>query len=93
MRYPMIGAFLIGICLAAPAWANEALAKKSGCLTCHAVDVKKVGPSFKSTAEKFKGKAGMADKLTAQLGDEKAHPASKASAAERKALVEWILAM
>jgi len=36
--------------------AAEALAKKSGCLKCHAVDRKKDGPSFKETAAKYKGK-------------------------------------
>jgi len=36
--------------------AAEALAKKSGCMKCHSVSAKKDGPSFKSTAEKYKGK-------------------------------------
>ncbi|HEX5130648.1 MAG TPA: c-type cytochrome [Usitatibacter sp.] len=37
--------------------AAMALLKKSKCLTCHAVDKKKDGPSFKETAAKYKGKA------------------------------------
>ena len=36
--------------------AAEALAKKSGCLTCHSVTQKKAGPSFKEVAAKYKGK-------------------------------------
>jgi len=36
--------------------AAEALAKKSGCMKCHSVSAKKDGPSFKATAEKYKGK-------------------------------------
>ena len=36
--------------------AAEALAKKSGCMKCHSVTAKKDGPSFKATAEKYKGK-------------------------------------
>jgi len=35
----------------------EALMKKSGCFKCHAVAAKKDGPSYKSVAEKYKGKA------------------------------------
>jgi cytochrome c len=35
----------------------EALMKKSGCMKCHSVTAKKDGPSFKSVAEKYKGKA------------------------------------
>src|SRR3954451_17849965 len=34
----------------------EALMKKSGCFKCHAVAAKKDGPSYKSVAEKYKGK-------------------------------------
>ena len=36
--------------------AAEALMKKSGCFKCHAVSAKKDGPSYKSVAEKYKGK-------------------------------------
>src|SRR5204862_5499318 len=37
--------------------AAEGLMKKSGCFKCHAVSAKKDGPSYKSVAEKYKGKA------------------------------------
>jgi len=37
--------------------AAEALMKKSGCFKCHSVSAKKDGPSYKSVAEKYKGKA------------------------------------
>jgi len=37
--------------------AAEGLMKKSGCFKCHAVAAKKDGPSYKSVAEKYKGKA------------------------------------
>jgi cytochrome c len=36
--------------------AAEALMKKSGCFKCHSVSAKKDGPSYKSVAEKYKGK-------------------------------------
>ena len=47
------------IALAASGAANaqEALAKSSGCLNCHDVSTKKVGPAFKEVAAKYKGKA------------------------------------
>jgi len=38
------------------AGAAEALMKKSGCFKCHSVTAKKDGPSYKSVAEKYKGK-------------------------------------
>ncbi len=34
------------------------LAKKSGCLACHSVDKKVVGPAWKDVAEKYKGDSG-----------------------------------
>ena len=81
--------------LAAPgvAGAQEALAKSSGCLNCHAVDTKKAGPSFKDIAVKYKGKADAAAKLETSLASGKGHPAVKASADDVKSLVKWILAM
>ena len=36
--------------------AGKALAQKSGCLACHSVDVKVVGPAFKDVSAKYKGK-------------------------------------
>ena len=78
---------------AGSALASEDLAKKNGCTNCHAVDAKKVGPSFKSVAEKNKGKADAEKNLVAALGDPKKHPANKASPEDRAALVKWILAM
>jgi len=36
--------------------AGRALAQKIGCLVCHGVDKKIVGPAFKDVAAKYKGK-------------------------------------
>jgi len=43
--------------LAAPALANEELAKKNACTACHAIDKKLVGPAYKEVAAKYKGDA------------------------------------
>ena len=72
---------------------EEALAKSSGCLNCHAVDAKKMGPSFKETAAKFKGKADAQATLVANLKAGKGHPAVKTSDADTATLVKWVLAM
>jgi cytochrome c len=76
-----------------PAYAQEALAKNSGCLNCHAADAKKVGPSFKDISAKYKGQADAEAKVTAKLKDGKGHPAVKTSDADTMSLVKWILAM
>jgi cytochrome c len=73
--------------------AQQELAQKSGCLTCHAVDTKKMGPSFKDVAAKYKGKADAEAKLVGELTSGKGHPAVKASPDDVKSLVKWILSM
>ena len=82
----MVLGFASGFALASPE-----LAKSSGCTNCHDVSAKKVGPSFKSIAEKYKGKADSEDKLVAELGEGKKHPPVKANEADRKTLVKWVL--
>lgn len=81
--------------------AAEALAKKSGCLKCHAVDKKKDGPSYKEVAAKYKGKADGVDKVTKHIttnpkikvdGVEETHDALKSKdPKEIRNVVDWIL--
>ena len=75
--------------------AQEALAKSSGCLNCHNADAtKKVGPGFKTVAEKYKGKADAEATLVAKVkGGTGGHPAVKASEDDVKSLVKWVLSM
>jgi cytochrome c len=40
---------------AVPAHASPELAAKSKCMTCHQVDKKALGPSFKEISAKYKG--------------------------------------
>jgi cytochrome c len=83
----------IGLTVANAANAQEALAKSSGCLNCHAVDSKKVGPAFKDVAAKYKGKAEAEATLVAKVSGGKEHPAVKAGADDVKALVKWVLSL
>ena len=86
-------ALAVGVGMAGVAQAQDgaALAQKSGCMTCHAVDTKKMGPSFKDAAVKFKGKSD-AD-VAAAVKASKAHGSSKASDDDLKALGKWILSL
>ncbi len=47
--------------------AGLALAQKSGCLLCHSVDKKILGPAYKDVAAKYKGDKGAAAKLEAKV--------------------------
>lgn len=53
----LLGSLVFGLA-ASPVMADLALAKKSGCLACHTVDKKVVGPAWKDVAKKYKGDAG-----------------------------------
>ncbi len=77
--------------LASPVQAQEDKMKAAGCPSCHEVDKKKVGPSFKSVAEKYKGKADASAKLTEKLT--KGHGGKKPSADDAKGIVDWILGL
>lgn len=74
---------------AAGAQSGADVVKTKGCLGCHEVDKKKVGPSFKDIAAKRKGAQA---ELVTKLKDGKGHPKVAASEAEIKAAVQHVLA-
>ena len=66
--------------------------KAKGCLGCHEIAKKKVGPAFKDIAAKNKGDKDAEGKLIAKLKEGKGHPKVAASDAELKAAVGYVLA-
>jgi cytochrome c len=90
-------AAVASLAVAGGAQASEALAKEKGCLGCHAVDTKKMGPAFKEVAAKYKGKADAEATIVGELKSGKvggkSHPVPKASDDELKALVKWVLSL
>jgi cytochrome c len=58
MRSLLIGAGVTAMLFSGIAAADLDLAKKSGCLACHSVEKKIVGPAWKDVAAKYKGDAG-----------------------------------
>jgi cytochrome c len=89
----VVGLVVAGLVLVGPASASADLAKSSGCLKCHDVEKKKMGPSFKDIAAAQKGKAGAEDAMTAKLAAGKDHPPVKAGEADLKAISKWILSL
>ena len=65
--------------------------KAKGCLTCHDADKKKVGPSFKDIAAKYKDDKGAEGKLVEKVKEGKGHPKVAASDSELKAAVQHVL--
>lgn len=77
---------------AAQAQSGADVLKAKGCLNCHEMDKKKVGPSFKDLAAKYMGKKGAEGELVAKIKEGKAHPKIAASDAELNAAVGHVLA-
>ncbi len=81
------------------ALASEELAKKHGCLACHAIDKKVIGPSYKEVAAKYKGEKGAEAKLIGKVkdggqgawGQIPMPPNSSVPDADIKTLVKWVL--
>ena len=71
---------------------NTEQLKAKGCLGCHDVDKKKVGPALKDIAAKYKADKGAEAKLAAKLTGGKGHPKVNASEDEAKKLVAAVLA-
>ena len=77
------GAIVAGAVLAQ---SGADVVKSKGCVNCHDVDKKKVGPSFKDIAAKGGDQAAQVSKLK----EGKGHPKTAASDAELKAAVEYV---
>jgi cytochrome c len=80
--------------------AAKALAQKSGCLACHSVEQKVLGPAYKDVAAKYKGK-DMEAKLVAKVKaggsgvwgpiPMPAHP--QVPEQDIKTIVRWVLSL
>ncbi|MDH5578540.1 MAG: c-type cytochrome [Betaproteobacteria bacterium] len=81
-------ALAVGAAFAAS--AAEAL-KARGCLGCHDMEKKKVGPTFKDVAAKYKGNQGAVAELVEKLKAGKGHMKAKGSDAELEAAVKEAL--
>ena len=98
MKVVLTAAALTGLLLAAPSFADEALAKKHNCLACHQMDKKTVGPAYKEVAAKYKGQ-NVAAQLEQKVkkggqgvwGPVPMPPNPAVPDADVKKLVEWIL--
>ncbi len=75
------------------------LATKYGCIGCHSVTIKVVGPAYRDIAAKYKSDADAFGKIDQQIhkggsgkwGPMIMPPFPQVTAAETKALAEWIL--
>ena len=77
------------------------LAKQKNCMSCHAVDAKRVGPAYKDVAQKYAGQKDAEDKLVQKVlkggsgnwGVVVMPPNTQVSEAEARTLVKWVLSL
>lgn len=86
--------------LAGYSLASEQLARQKGCMACHDMKAKKVGPSYADIAKKYAGKADAVDYLAGRIKKGGAGvwgsvpmPPQNVSDAEAKELAKWIMSV
>ena len=100
----LVGSLLAGGALAqakVDPKAAEDLMKKSGCVACHSIDKKVVGPAYKEVAAKYKGDKTAEAKLVAKVknggsgvwGSVPMPPNAAVKDDDIKTLVRWILSL
>ena len=102
MKSLILSAAVLALGVALPAQADEALAKKHLCTTCHVVKgPKTIGPAYADVAKKYAGQKGIEAKLvdkvkkggTGVWGQTPMPPNAQVPDADIKALVHWILSI
>lgn len=101
MKLIVTAALAASMLASAPALANLELAKKSNCMTCHAVDKKVVGPAYADIAKKYAGDKNAVKELSAKVkagskggvwGQVPMPPNPGVKDADMETLIKWILA-
>jgi cytochrome c len=91
----------LGLLAADAAQADEKLAQANGCMTCHQIDKKILGPAYKDVAAKYRGDKGAEDNLVKKVkeggkgtwGEIAMPPNAHVKDADIKAIVHWVLSL
>jgi len=81
--------------------ADQALAQKNACMSCHGVDKKIVGPAFKEVAAKYKGDAGAQANLVEKVktggkgvwGQVPMPPSPQVKPEDASKIIDWVLSL
>jgi cytochrome c len=92
---------VLGVLSAGTAAATEKLAQSSGCMTCHAMDRKAIGPGYKEIAAKYRNEKGAEAKLIQKVkaggagvwGPAPMPPNPHVKEDDIKTMVQWILSL
>jgi cytochrome c len=103
MKHQAVSLMLLTMGLSS-AWAQndkdvKELLKASGCMSCHAIDEKVVGPAFQAIAAKYAGQADAADNLAQSVrngsrgkwGRIPMPPHASLAADDLKTMTTWVM--
>jgi cytochrome c len=101
MKEMMMIAATAAMLLSGAASADQALAQKNACMSCHGVDKKIVGPAFKEIAKKYAGDATAHDKLVAKVktggkgvwGQIPMPPSPQVKPEDASKIIDWVLSL
>ncbi len=89
---------LLAVGLVSVAFADQKLAQQKGCMACHDMKAKKVGPSYIDIAKKYADKPDAVDYLAGKIKKGGSGvwgsipmPPQNVSDAEARQLAKWIL--
>ena len=80
----------LGILTSGAVLADESLAKAKGCLACHMVDKKLIGPTYKEVAQKYAAQKGIEAKLAETIVKGTPSPAGAGWQKEGKATLPFM---
>jgi len=89
------------VVMSGAASADQALAQKNACMSCHGVDKKIVGPAFKEVAKKYAGDKTARDKLAAKVkaggkgvwGEVPMPPNPNLKPEDASKIIDWVLSL
>lgn len=100
-RFFVACAILTALPIFGAAHANEKLAQQHGCMTCHGVDKKVIGPAYKEIAAKYRSDKGAEASLVKKVkaggkgvwGEIPMPPNAHVKDEDIKTMVQWILSL
>ncbi|WP_297729648.1 c-type cytochrome [Limnohabitans sp. Rim8] len=97
----IVFALALSAAAAFPSMADQALAQAKNCMSCHALENKLVGPSYKDVATKYKGDKSAVDKMATKIikggagvwGPVPMPANAQVNEADAKKLATWVLGL
>ncbi len=101
MKKLMMFAASAALLLSGAASADQTLAQKNACMSCHGVDKKIVGPAFKEVAKKYAGDKEAHARLVAKVktggkgvwGQIPMPPSPQVKPEDASKIIDWVLSL